>query len=101
VGWLSVNGSHGKGGLGIELGCAGKEKETGWLGGLKYERGWSVLFCFFFQFLFFYFLFKLLLKTFLKFLKKTFNHSINQNSCIQHDAQSLGFSKLINYHFIY
>jgi hypothetical protein len=45
------------------------------------------------QFLFIYFLFKI--------FKKTINHPINQNPCIQHDAQSLGISKLINYHFIY
>jgi hypothetical protein len=37
----------------------------------------------------------------LKNFKQTFDHTINQNPCIQHDAQTLGFSKLINYYFIY
>jgi hypothetical protein len=35
------------------------------------------------------------------FKKKLLTTQSIKNPCIQHDAQSLGISKLINYHFIH
>jgi hypothetical protein len=58
-------------------------------------------FFFFFSISFLLFPFQILTQNLFKIFKQTFNHTINQNPCIQHDAQTLGFSKLINYHFIY
>jgi hypothetical protein len=64
-------------------------------------REGMVGFVLFFSIPFLLFPFQTFTQNLFKILKKSLNHSINQNSCIQHDAQSLGFSKLINYHFIY
>jgi hypothetical protein len=58
------------------------------------------LFCFF-SIPFILFSFQSFTQNLFKIFKKTFNHPIIKNPCIQHDAQSLGISKLINYHFIY
>jgi hypothetical protein len=65
------------------------------------KEKWVRVGCFVFFSIPFYFLFKLLLKTFSKFLNKLLTTQSIQNPCIQHDAQTLGFSKLINYHCIY
>jgi hypothetical protein len=79
-----------------------KEKKIGWARWAGKRVGCLfVFFSFFFQFLFSHFFFKLLLKIFSNFFKPTFDHTINQNPCIQHDAQTLGFSNLFNYHCIY
>jgi hypothetical protein len=58
-------------------------------------------FSLFFSIPFSHFFFKLLLKIFSKILDKLLTTQSIQNPCIQHDAQALGFSKLINYHCIY
>jgi hypothetical protein len=75
-----------------------KRKNTGGLG-CKGEMGEGDLFCFFsipfISFSSFY------SKTFSKILDKLLTTQSIQNPCIQHDAQTLGFSKLINYHCIY
>jgi hypothetical protein len=73
------------------VGPRGKKKDRlGWKEGMGEGLFW-----------FFLFPFQILTQNFLKIFKQTFDHTINQNPCIQHDAQTLGFSKLINYHFIY
>jgi hypothetical protein len=78
-----------------------KKTKTGWAGlerGLG--EGWSDS-LFFFLIPFSLFPFQTFTQNLFKIFKQTFDHTINQNPCIQHDAQSLGISKLINYRFIY
>jgi hypothetical protein len=58
------------------------------------------LFCFF-SIPFLLFPFQTFTQNLFKIFKQTFDRTINQNPCIQHDAQTLGISKLINYHYIY
>jgi hypothetical protein len=60
-----------------------------------------VFFLFFFNSFFSHFFSKLLLKIFSKFLNQLLTTQSIKSPCIQHDAQSLGNSKLINYYFIY
>jgi hypothetical protein len=60
----------------------------------------------FFSFLFFSipflpFLFQTFTQNLFKILNQLLTTQSIQNPCIQHDAQLLGFSKLINYHCIY
>jgi hypothetical protein len=71
--------------------------KLGWAG-----KGWVRvgLFCFF-SIPFLLFPFQTFTQNLFKIFKQTFDHTINQNPCIQHDAQTLGISKLINYHCIY
>jgi hypothetical protein len=85
------------------LGCAVKERKKQGQAGLGWKglgEGWSDYFFFnpfsFISFSNFY------SKPFQNFQKKKLltTQSI-KNPCFQHDAQSLGISKLINYHFIY
>jgi hypothetical protein len=77
-----------------------KRKRQAGLGGLErgLGEGWSVCF---FSIPILLFPFQTFTQNLFKIFKQTFDHTINQNPCIQHDAQTLGFSKLINYHCIY
>jgi hypothetical protein len=89
--------------VGRLLGRAEKRKKINRLGWAEKEKWVRVgLFCFFsIPFLLFPFQ-DFTQKPFQKkIFKQTFGHTINQNPCIQHDAQTLGFSKLINYHCMY
>jgi hypothetical protein len=73
-----------------------KQARLGW------KEGWVRLSCFvFFSNRILLFPFQAFTQNLFKIFKQTFDHTINQNPCIQHDAQALGFSKLINYHCIY
>jgi hypothetical protein len=78
-----------------------KERRKNRLGWAEKEKWVRVgLFCFF-SIPFLLFPFQTFTQNHFKIFKQTFDHTINQNPCIEHDAQTLGISKLINYHCIY
>jgi hypothetical protein len=80
------------------LGRAEEKEKDRWVG-LRGEMDELICFVFLIPFISFSSFYS---KTFFsKILDKLLTTQSIQNPCIQHDAQTLGFSKLINYHYIY
>jgi hypothetical protein len=104
-GLAELGGSHCFMGWGL-VGPRGKKEKRKRQAGLGWKEGMGEgLFWFFSSFFSNSFSFISFLnfdsKPFFKFLNKLLTTQSIKNPCIQHDAQSLGISKLINYHFIY
>jgi hypothetical protein len=82
------------------VGPRGKKEKRKRQAGLGWKEGMGegLFWFFFFSFISFSIFYS---KPFQNFQKKLLTTQSIKNPCIQHDAQSLGISKLINYHFIY